>query len=64
MTKFEITFQSVIQVTRTYEVEDGEDEDYAKSLAQMDAEDGQIGHFHERHCVGGDVIESRQLLDA
>ena len=55
---FEVTFQSVIEVTRTYQADD---EDEAKDLAQMDAEDGQVGGFHERQSLGGQVVSSREI---
>lgn len=59
MPKFEVTFQTVIEVTRIYE--DCEDEDQAREYARMDAEDGQIGGFHDRQPIGGDVMSSRQI---
>lgn len=42
MPRFSATFESTVQVTRFYECEDRAE---AEQLAQMDAEDGQIGPF-------------------
>lgn len=56
--KFEITFQSLIEVKRTYECDD---KDQAREYGQMDAEDGQIGDFYSRNCVSGEVTECAEI---
>ena len=60
MAVFKVTFQSVIQVTRTYDVDDEEE---ARQMGNMDAEDGQVGHFHERHAVSGEVTECVEIQE-
>ncbi len=60
MPTFTMECTSTIHFKVTHEADTEEE---AMELALMDAEDGQIGSFHGRHCSEGSVDSVKQIAD-